>query len=264
MLETITLLGRTLPMYGVMAAVGFAAALGAVCIACARCGRSKENGVYLFVFGAVGAALGAKLLYLITVLPELIADLPLLAANPSLFLATYLTGGMVFYGGLAGAVIGVRLFARYMKFPLEVYLPALVPAIPLMHAFGRVGCFFAGCCYGVPVPAKFGVVFASSHIAPGGVPLFPVQLVEAACEFVIFCVLFTLVCGRRKPVSGGGMLALYVLLYAPVRFVLEFFRGDAARGFLLGLSTSQWLSLAAGFGAVIWLACARRKISDVR
>lgn len=75
--------------------------------------------------------------------------------------------------------------------------------------------------------------------------MFPVQLVEAVCEFAICAILV------RMSVSGASrrepwmLVVAYILMYAPVRFVLEFFRGDAVRGVWFGLSTSQWLSLAA-------------------
>ena len=100
---------------------------------------------------------------------------------------------------------------------------------------------------GIPAPA--------GGVGPGGVR-FPVQLWEAGAEGVIFLLLLRY---SRRAAPPGKSLAAYLLLYAPVRFALEFFRGDPARGFLGPLSTSQWLSLAAAGAALAWLARRGRK-----
>lgn len=84
-----------------------------------------------------------------------------------------------------------------------------------------------GCCYGCPTDSSLGVTFHVSPIAPNGVALVPVQLLEAAAEFLLFAVLL------------GGYLATYGVL----RFTLEFFRYDNYRGFLGPLSLSQWISI---------------------
>ena len=126
----------------------------------------------------------------------------------------------------------------------------LVPALPLFHAFGRVGCFLAGCCYGIPAPAGWlGVTFPASAVeAPSGVPLLPVQLYEAAGCVLLFLLLDHLT-DRGWP--GGRLLALYLALYAVFRFLLEFLRGDAVRGSLGPLSTSQVISLAVLAGVLL-------------
>ena len=62
--------------------------------------------------------------------------------------------------------------------------PAQLPLVPLVHGFGRAGCFLMGCCYGVP--SRFGIAFTCSPIAPNGVRLLPVQLIEAAGEGALF------------------------------------------------------------------------------
>ena len=256
MLEYITVFGRTLPMYGIMAALGFLVGLGAACLRCKAFGLSKENCVYIMAFGGVGAAIGAKIVYILTVLPDFIKDLGLITTNFNLFFEKYIASGMVFYGGLIGAVAASVLFCKYMKIRLSDYLTVLVPSFALIHAFGRVGCFFAGCCYGIEMPEGLGVTFTHSRFAPNNVSLFPVQLVEAGCEIVIF-ILLTILAHRAK--DGVTILAGYVFLYAPIRFVLEFFRGDVVRGFLFGLSTSQWISILAVFLAALCLFLYERK-----
>ena len=140
------------------------------------------------------------------------------------------TPGFVFYGGLIFGFLGAFAAGKLFAFSLSDYAPAAVPSLPAAHALGRIGCFLAGCCYGCE--------WEKGVLHPDGVFRFPVQLLESACLIVISAFLvFAVKRGEKRP------LRLYVLLYAPVRFLLEFLRADAVRGSFLFLSTSQWISL---------------------
>ena len=132
------------------------------------------------------------------------------------------------------------VYTRMYKLNFWGMTDALVPSVPLMHAFGRLGCFCAGCCYGMPFPAPLGLSFDASPVAPHGVTLFPVQLLEAFLNLIIFGVLLLY---ARKPRGRGKIIGLYMSAYAVMRFLLEFLRFDAERGGFWGLSTSQWISL---------------------
>ena len=110
--------------------------------------------------------------------------------------------------------------------------------LALGHAFGRIGCFFAG-CYGISW--KHGVVYHSTvGFTPIGVPLLPIQLIEAGTLLVLFAVQLFLFLHRHRI---GRNTVFYFFAYPAVRFVLAFFRSDAERGKLLGSSTSQWGSV---------------------
>ena len=203
--------------------------------------RGENPGRQAFLFGVLAALVGAKFLYLLLQLPQLLQDLPLLAADPAAFSARYLSGGFVFYGGLFGALAAVWLFCRRRKVPFSQLGADLVPAVPLFHTFGRVGCFLAGCCYGIPAPAGWpGVTFRVSPVAPNGVALLPVQLYEAAGCLLLFLLLHRL---ARRGWKGEALLLVYLAIYALFRFALEFLRGDAARGMWGVFSTSQLLAL---------------------
>lgn len=258
MFPYVTLFGRVFPVYGVLGVVGALLGLFSALRTCKRFSISREDCAYLYVFIAAGALVGAKVFYLLGVLPQLCGDLPLLFSQPGVFFARYLSGGMVFYGGLFGGVLTSVLYCRAFHWKLGDFLPAILPSVPLFHGFGRLGCFCAGCCYGVEVP--WGLAFSQSPIAPNGVPLFPVQLVEAAGLFVMYFVFLHL----ARKVAPWRLLGLYVLCYAVLRFVLEFFRGDAARGSLWIFSTSQWLSFAAAAAGAVLLWKTRRQTGRPR
>lgn len=126
----------------------------------------------------------------------------------------------------------------------------LLPSVLLFHMFGRLGCFFAGCCYGRE--ANWGVVFMHSLNAPNGVPLIPVQLFEAAFNLLMLVAILIIRPERKRQ---GLLLPLYLIAYAIGRFILEFFRGDMGRGIFL-FSTSQWISLFVlpiGIALLVWI-----------
>ncbi len=206
----------------------------------------------------VGAIIGAKTLMILR-------DLPEYAAAPSELLSlSVITSAGDFYGGFIGALIASAIFfRRHPRLPFWRTADQCGPAIALGQAIGRIGCLMAGDDYGRPTTLPWAVTFTDPDAAriggaPLGVPLHPVQLYESIVCLVLFAVLVQL--SRRKRFDGEVILA-YTALYAMARFVLEFFRGDADRGFVLGglLSTSQFIAAIVGPAAVLlWLMRGRR------
>ena len=137
----------------------------------------------------------------------------------------------VFYGGLIGGFFTGLLYVHKRKVDFREITDILMPALLLGHAFGRFGCFFAGCCYGRV--ADWGIAL---H---GDIPRIPVQLFEAGFDLLVMLAMLIFRPERKRP---GILLPLYLIVYAAGRFILEFFRGDEGRGIVL-LSTSQWISL---------------------
>ena len=191
------------------------------------------------LFCAAGAFIGAKLLYFIT---RLNIFLSAKAWENFLYSFTEACGGMVFYGGLFGGVLTAYIYCRLAKIDFNLYADIYAPVIPLFHAFGRIGCFMAGCCYGAE--SSWGVVYHNEYLAPpvNDVTRLPIQLIEACLNIIIMLILVLL---DKKRLKKGSLLALYFIIYAVVRFAGEFFRGDVIRGYFLFLSTSQWISIIA-------------------
>lgn len=198
----------------------------------------------------LGGFMGAKLLYLFisrdTIRWERISDLN--------YLNQLMKGGFVFYGGLIGALLLVPLCGKIHKIAISEYVQRFIFLIPFVHGFGRIGCFCAGCCYGKPYNGIGAVVYPEGSAALSGVKLFPVQLVEAGCLFCIAGLILFL--QLRK--NWKGTLELYLLLYAAARYILEYFRYDAARGKWFLLSTSQWISIGMAAAAMV-LSCYKKK-----
>ena len=159
----------------------------------------------------------------------------------------------MFFGGLLAAVpVGIWYVKRH-KLPVWKTADIMAPYIALGHAFGRLGCFFAGCCFGSPCDGPVCITFTDPHsLAPLGVPLWPTQLMESGGEFLIFGLLLLI---RNRKSFDGQLFWLYPLLYSILRFIVEEFRGDTARGLYFGglASTSQIIAVGLALVSVFML-----------
>jgi phosphatidylglycerol:prolipoprotein diacylglycerol transferase len=184
----------------------------------------------LFVI-AFGMYAGGHVLFFITQAKHwhLLAEAESFEKFKEIFSA--LAGGSVFYGGLIGALLLGVLYLKIRKTPNEVYMDNAALFAPVFHGFARIGCFLSGCCYGVE--SGFG-------FAMHGAVRFPVQLLESLCNFIIAAIIYIVL---KKGLLRGKVFYLYLAIYAFVRFFDEFLRGDTIRGFIFGLSTSQFISI---------------------
>ena len=230
-----------IPWYGLFAVLGIAAAmlLGYFLIRAAH--MDYEDFIQIVCFVGLGAMIGAKLLYLIVSWKSIdfsrITELE--------YVNMLMGGGFVFYGGAAGGLSGLWLCGKILRLPVLEYARAAIPVIPLAHGFGRIGCAAAGCCYGIPYDGPGAVVYTEAAAAPLNMPLFPVQAVEAAGEFLIAGILCIYIVRCRQSQKTIKSIEMYLVFYAVLRFALEFLRyDDSERGMLSGLSTSQWISIA--------------------
>lgn len=256
MCPTITVFGKEIAMYGLCILMGLIIGIFLATLRSKKTEVEKEDVLYASLLGSVGIAAGGKILYLITIAKPLWEKRIFLFENKE-FLFHLLQGGFVFYGGLIGAFVVIFIYCRAYNINIEKMFLAILPSVPLIHAFGRVGCFCAGCCYGIPYGGPMHIIFERSPVAPLGVALFPVQLVESGVNMIIYIILEIIV---DKTKSIRIALSTYLITYGIMRFFLEFLRGDKARGILFELSTSQWISLVMVLGAFIAL-CIKKKPS---
>ena len=158
-------------------------------------------------------------------------------------------GGLIFYGGAITAFLGFWLMARKKKWPFWKTLDFLVPYGALTHAFGRIGCFLNGCCYGKACDLPWAVRFPELSYA-----VHPAQLYEAFYDLV----LFTFLIQRRKRIRFEGEIGLlYFLLYGMGRYIIEFVREPS--WVWMGLTSNQWLSIVIIVTAFILFQCRKRQ-----
>lgn len=229
--DFITIGSFTIHGYGLMIAIGIIAALIVATHRAKRVHLNSDHVASLLIWCLIGGFLGAKLLYWITQLNNIIH-------NPKLLLN--LTDGFVVFGGILGGILIGYLYCRVKKLNFMAYFDLIIPSVALAQGFGRIGCFLADCCYGTETSIWMGVVFPEASFALSGVSLVPIQLIASGLDFILFFVL--VVFARMKKVDGQ-VAALYLLLYSVGRFILEFFRGDIVRGSVGVLSTSQFIAI---------------------
>ena len=197
---------------------------------------SPETMVDLAIATVVSGFIGARIFYIIQFWDYF--------ANAPFDMIKFWQGGLVLYGGLIGGILGFLTFVKLKRLPFLDLLDLFVPAMALAQGFGRIGCFFNGCCFGKPSDLPWAVSFPFLDHA-----VHPTQLYEALFCFGLAFFLFLL--WKRKLRTGWVALA-YFVLYPAGRFFLEFFRGDNQAVFL-SLTLQQGLSLVFVFVALFSL-----------
>lgn len=239
--------------YGVLVAIAFLAGLWMAGKLGKQAGLNPDAVTNLGIYCALAAIVGAKVMMFIV-------DLPHYIQNPGeIFTLATLQAGGVFYGGLLAALAIAWWYIRKTKLPPLGTADVFAPGIALGHGIGRLGCFSAGCCWGIPTHVPWAVTFTSPAAneitgVPLNIPIHPTQLYEAFAEFVIFAFLFRRI---RRPHHTGEIIGLYLLLYSTARFLVEFFRVHEQGNLFNGpLDTSQWISIGL-FLVGLWFFRAR-------
>ena len=255
--------------YGLMIGLGFMAAVFAGCVLARKKGLSDDHFTSIAVWVLLIGFLGGKTLHIIV-------EFKAFLENPMSVIGS---AGFVVYGGIITGILSIFVYCRVKKLRFLDYLDLFGAVVPLNQAFGRIGCFCAGCCYGKETDLPIGVVFPVGSMAPAGVKILPTQLFMAAGDLLFF-ILLTVYLLRTKAVTHssdednetkktvkviepvkvtnpGCTAALYLALYSIGRFIIEFFRDDP-RGNVGALSTSQFLAIFSFVaGMVLYFVIAR-------
>jgi phosphatidylglycerol:prolipoprotein diacylglycerol transferase len=252
-----------LPTYGLL----FAIAVLLAWLWFTRRGRTlgidDETLFNLSFYSLLAGIFGAKVLLVII-------DWRLYFESPGELLGTLRSAGVLMGGVAAGAATFV-IYARRKRLPLRRLCDAIVAPLALAQAIGRLGCFCAGCCWGLPASPlnRFAVTFTHpmAHrqtAVPLDVPLLPTQLIEMGYDLMLVVILT--VFWRRALRPEGSVFWIYLLLYGAGRGLIEFWRGDAHRGLYFGesLSTSQLISGVAVMLAIVMILHGRLRRSSRR
>lgn len=244
--DLLTIGSFTVHGYGLMIAIGVIVAYMVAEYRAKKKNMDPDNVFSLVIWALVSGYIGSKLLFIITILPDVFKD-------PSILKNVW--EGWVVYGGIIGGVIGIMIMCRVKKLDFWQYIDLTAPSMALAQGFGRIGCLLAGCCYGRPTTSAFAITFRNSAFAPNNIALVPTQIISSGLDFVNAFVLLWL---DRKKKCDGQIMALYLMFYSVGRFVLEYFRGDLERGSVGVLSTSQFISVFTFIlGVVIFVARTR-------
>ncbi len=256
--------------YGVMMALAFLASLLNWIALGKRTGRTPAFCSDLLFWIMLAGIGGARVAYVLENWHDF-------SGTPWRMLAVQ-EGGLVFYGGFAGAAVALVIIARIRREHLASLVDFTLTSVPLAHLLGRIGCFLNGCCYGNRTASRLGVRFpalspawwseqsiatmprqreldAMVEAIPLSLPVHPVQLYEAVGNLVLYLVVLAVFRRRHRP---GRITAVYLTGYAILRFAVEFVRGDhAERVTAAGLSIAQVVSLILALAGLVLLAMTR-------
>lgn len=228
-----------IPTYGTMVLLGII-----ICNCIAQAIMKKKNledvSFWLIeVSGAVGALIGAKILTVISLM---------LNGSVLFSLKHFKDAGYSYYGGLVGFIVASYLICRLRDINNHVYAERLVFLLPLLHIFWKCGCFFAGCCFGIPYDGVLSVCYPAGINLLSGIRVFPVQLLEALIALIICIVMLLL--GHIKKLHYP--IATYLISYGTTRFIIEFFRYHNIQNELVVAQLYSVICVIAGFILIIY------------
>jgi phosphatidylglycerol:prolipoprotein diacylglycerol transferase len=219
--------------YGVLVAAGFLVGLAIAVRNAKREGLPPEAVADLGIWLIVAGMVGGKLFHILFFWNDFISGWRAEGVRS-------LREGFVFYGGFIGASVTGILYMRAKRLPLWKVADCCAPGVAIGHAFGRMGCFFNGCCYGKACSLPWAVRFPPPH-PMSSIPVHPTEIYEALGNVVVF---FGLTIFYRRKRFDGQIWWWYVLSYGVLRFVIEFFRGDYERHYLGPFSIGQLIATA--------------------
>jgi phosphatidylglycerol:prolipoprotein diacylglycerol transferase len=260
--------GFTIPGYGAFAGLAVLSSYGLAWFLGGKTRLGSDHATTIYLLAACGALIGSRVLQVIVERDRFAGNLVAGLLRPE---------GGIWYGALIGSIVMTIIFARAKKLSPLLALDVMAPAWAIAHSVGRVGCYLGGCCFGTPHEGSLAVVFPKNSAAyqelanhNGGVyvnevgttPLFPVQLFEAAGEAVLVVVLIALL---LRGLKDGAVIFTYLGAYAVLRFVLEWWRFDPVRGWVIEdlLSTSQLIAVLMATGALVSWIYVRKKAPAV-
>jgi len=207
-------------------------------------GKPKELSFDLSITIMLSSIIGARIFYILT-------NLSFFTKNPLEMLKVY-HGGLVYYGGFIGALIGGFIFVTIKKFRFLELADLVIPVVSLGQSIGRIGCFLNGCCYGHETTCSLRVKFPVLH---DNICRIPTQLYSTLGNLLIF---FFLMWRLNKKKFNGEIICYYLMSYGTFRFIIEFFRGDPRGGIYFHMfSISQVVSLVAIFVGIIFFSVKR-------
>lgn len=234
--------------YGLMIALGFLGGLLINRYLGKKSGIDPDKMVDGSFWGMMVGLIGARLLFVITRLSHYFED--------PVGIFRVWEGGLVFWGGPLAVFLWGIWWLKRNRIDYWKFADCAIHGLVVGHILGRFGCLGAGCCYGRPTGSDWGIRLHSDLVEPHlrGVYLHPVQMYESVSLMILLAGMLWVF---RRKIFDGQVLLTYLIVYPIIRSVVEVFRGDSIRGFVVGdwLSTSQFISLivfTVSLGILVW------------
>ncbi len=203
--------------------------------------------IQVLTVGVLLGIVGGRMLYLLSNLDTIESPIDLI---------DIWNGGFSVLGSVLAVLFGLPVYLRAQHIPVIPFFDLIAVHAPLLQSISRLGCFFAGCCYGKPTVLSWGILYKNADtFAPLGVYMHPTQLYSSLLLLIIFCIMYFI--AQKKLKKPGQLIALYLLLMSFERFTVDFWRDDQeffSNQFLYLLSINQWICLgvALGAGSGLW------------
>ena len=238
--------------YGVMMALAFVSGLWTATRRARREKISSEIIADATLWIMIGTILGARVVYVTTYWNDEFAGQPI----SEIFMIQH--GGLVFYGGLIGAIVAGIIYLRWKKLPMWKVADVLAPSIALGSVFGRIGCLLNGCCYGRACSLPWAITFpADNPLNPPTYPVHPTEIYDALLNLVLY---FFLAWLYRHKKFDGQVFVTYLIGYAIFRSIVEYFRGDYPADHVhAGLTSAQLVSVPIFFAGLALAAILSRR-----
>lgn len=203
------MINTTIPLYGIMINLSILSNFVVILLIYDKNKFSKTDILIAFIYEIIGILVGAKILNII--------ENYITSGN----IINFLNAGLSSYGSIIGALINLFIFSKiFNKKYLNILILFSIP-IPLMYAIGKIGCFFSGCCYGIEYYGIGNVIYNYSNIAPNGLKLFPIQIVETLVFLSIFIYMLKNYTKRNFEIK---QLLISIIICAISKFLLDYFR----------------------------------------
>lgn len=219
--------------YSLMLIIGLLLSLTAASKFALKRGIDSQIFINLVVEGALIGIIGGRLLHVLSELEKY-----------SNFWQIFQIwqGGLSILGTIISVITYVTWYCWLNRLPLLTVLDVGCTYAPLTHFFGRLGCFFAGCCFGAPTNLPWGVIYTNELAsAPLNLALHPTQLYSAMLYLIFYWILISL--NKRKLLLSGQIFTLYLLMTSSERLLVDFFRNDRIFNYMTSMLTGNFLSV---------------------
>lgn len=244
-----------IPIYLVVMSLAFSVAVVYFFKRAIKLNLPAKTSSELSIAVMIGAFLGARIFHVLLEYPEYYWNEPL-----EIF--KFYKGGFVFYGGFFGGLILSYLYVKRIKQNFFSWLDCAAPVLSLSYAIGRVGCLFAGCCFGKECTLPWAITFPPGVEAPANIPLHPTQIYSILIELVIFGILIFIEKYRSKNLKTGSLFFIWIFCHGVGRAIVEHFRGDFRGESVFGYSISLIISIALVAFSAYSLMHSKKKSQD--
>ncbi len=244
----------TIRWYGVMIAVAIIISVIAAYVESRRQNLNTDDVLDMATTAILCGILGARLGWILTS-----GSFIWYLEHPLALIAVW-KGGLSYFGGIAGGVIGANWIIRRRHMNFWQMTDIVAPFLALSFGIGKIGCWLNGCCNGKPTSSPLGVVFTNplSECTLLNQKIWPAQLFNSASGFLTFVLLFFIV--RKHKRYHGEVFVWYLYLYGVTSFIVEFFRDIPVH--FLGLTPNQWTAVIIIPAGYIISRSLRRKVTD--